>query len=662
MSARQLVAGASLLAATVLASLLPIAAPGHSLGSASAATTGTATSLRPAGKYAPAGGALVGGYVNLAGVWEGSDQAEADVASREALLGHKMDINQHYYAWTDSFPSALETSDAAKGRMPLISWTGTGLDSILNGSQDRVIDARAAAVKAYTKPVLLRWNWEMNGSWNPGGGSANNSVGATDGPAKFVAAWKRIHDRFVAAGASNVAWVWCPNTTDVPAVSWNHWTQYYPGDAYVDWVGTDTYNWGTVKTTSTWHGLADTVAPLYSDYSTRKPFILAEWASTEVGGNKAAWITEARSQIQTMFPAMAAVIWFDESKETNWRVDSSPAALTAYKAMAADPYYNTATTPVPPPMPPALTPVQNPPVPGRIAGPLVPAGGALLGLRVGAPTGTTMQAALAARESAAGRSIDIDAHDYLWRDTAPGPLERWDIQNGRIPLVTWRPDGLRLSSLASGTNDSRVKLWAQALKGLGGPVLLRFAPGMNGGASISWSGVANSDNGGSNGTTKFISAWRHVHDVFVAQGATNVVWVWSPDAVNAPGTPSWNTWSAYYPGDTYVDWVGVNGSNAGTTVAGGTWRSLTSIVTPLYQAYATRKPVMIADTATAEAGGSKPSWLADASSAVRSSLPGVAAWVYTDTVGTSGYQLDSSAPALGSWVTLAQLPYFRPMH
>ena len=645
---------ALLLAALVAA--LPATAAGTG-GPAAAATTTAATSLRPAGKFAPAGGVLLGAYVNLTGTRLSDADAMAGVASRETLLNHRMDVDNHYYSWGQSFPTPLEADDAAKGRIPLVSWAGTSLDGILSGSQDAYIDARAAAVKAYGSPVLLRWSWEMNGSWSVGGGYQNNTPGTTDGPAKYVAAWRRIHDRFAASGVTNVAWVWCPNGNDVPSDAWNHWTAYYPGDAYVDWVGVDAYNWGTYRTPDGWHSFATGISPVYSDYATRKPFIVAETASAEDGGDKGAWIVQMQADIKAMYPALAALVWFDQFKETDWHVDSSPGSLTAYQALAADPYFRTSYVPVPAPTPPALQPVDNPPAAGRVAGPLVPAGGALLGVQA-LPAGTTSaQTRVVQLEKEANRTLDIDHRDYSWSAAFPGPGESWDLQNGRIPMITWRPDDIPLDGLAKGWNDWRVHEWAKILRGLQGKVFLRFAPSMNN-ATNTYSGVnAGSSATATDGPARYVAAWRHVHDVMVADGATNVVWVWAPDAADAAGTPAWNHWTAYYPGDAYVDWVGVNAVNHGTP-----WQATTPMVTPVYNDYRTRKPVMVAETASVEAGGSKALWLNGAAGTLPANFPDVAAYVYADRAGTEPLQLDSSASAYAAWVSLAQTPYFRPRH
>ena len=114
----------------------------------------------------------------------------------------------------------------------------------------------------------------MNGNWYPWAGA--NNGGANGGPAKYIAAYRHVHDLFVADGATNVYWVWCPLVADVPAEAWNHWTNYYPGDAYVDWVGLDAYNWGNSSSCCTWQSFTELVTDLYNDYAGKKPIILPE--------------------------------------------------------------------------------------------------------------------------------------------------------------------------------------------------------------------------------------------------------------------------------------------------------------------------------------------------------------------------------------------------
>jgi hypothetical protein len=282
----------------------------------------------------PAPGRVIfGAYVDLPGL-----TLQSSVLSREAQLGRRLGVDSHYYNWADSFPGSVENADAVVGRTPMDTWWGIDPRLIVNGSQDSLISARAKAVAAYGKPLFLRWGAEMNGNWFAWSGSV---VG--DDPSVFVAAWRHIHDIFAAVGVHNVAWVWAPNADSHPGgvsnTSWNNWRNYYPGDAYVDWVGIDGYNWGS---RNSWQSFGQIFAPVYEDYSERKPIMIAESGSVEAGGNKAAWLADAATWIKA-HPDIAALVWFDtdrSSSRLDWRASSSPSALSAYMTMARDPYFS----------------------------------------------------------------------------------------------------------------------------------------------------------------------------------------------------------------------------------------------------------------------------------------------------------------------------------
>jgi hypothetical protein len=288
----------------------------------------------------PATGALFGAFVDPNNHWGGNAEAKQEVTAFEASIGRKLAINHHYYGWTDVFPSGLEEWDLSMGRIPLISWQGTALDSILNGSQDALIGQRADDVKGLHRQVFLRWGWEMNGDWFDWSGAANNDPGLTNGPAKYVAAWRHIHDIFRARGTTDAVWVWCPNNQNVPKAPWNRRTSYYPGDDYVDWIAFDGYNWGTTQSWSSWRGFRPLFRIPYTTFAPRKPIMIAETSSAEQGGDKAAWIQQAGAAVKAKFPGIAAFVWFHVPKEADWRADSSPAAMAAFRALGADPYFS----------------------------------------------------------------------------------------------------------------------------------------------------------------------------------------------------------------------------------------------------------------------------------------------------------------------------------
>jgi beta-mannanase len=267
-----------------------------------------------------------------------------EFANFEAKVGRKMNIDHRYHSWGSTYwPYSADSWDVANDRIPMESLGGSfpGLDAINNGSQDAWLRGVADRVRAFGSKVFFRPLWEMNGDWSLWDGTHNNAPGQTDGPAKYVAAWRRMRDIFAREGAANAVWVWAPNCTDQPQAAWNHWSRYYPGNAYVDWVACDGYNRGSTAEWSEWEPFARIFGgqpSVYGDYR-RKPFMVAETASCEEGGSKVAWLQGARRQIKTVFPNIKALVWFDALQECDWRVTSSRASLRAFRALAADSYF-----------------------------------------------------------------------------------------------------------------------------------------------------------------------------------------------------------------------------------------------------------------------------------------------------------------------------------
>ncbi|MFN2629819.1 MAG: glycoside hydrolase family 26 protein [Gaiellaceae bacterium] len=299
------------------------------LAAAALALVVGAGASRSAGNLAPASRALYGAAV--------SGPVTA-ITSFESLIGRKLAIDEHFRNWNDSWRmSAVESWDVKNGRIPMVTWDGPNatLDSIINGSQDAVIRSHATTVKNFRAKILIRWGYEMNGTWFAWSGSNNGND-----PAKYVAAWRHIVDIFRSVGATNALWIWAPNVEDNPQVSWNHWTNYYPGDSYVDWVGIDGYNWGTTQSWSSWQSFGTIfggASSVYNDFNGRKPIMIAESGSVEQGGNKGAWWKDVAHQLKTNFTGIKAVVFFNVIHNgTDWRAQTSARSLAGYRAMVKD--------------------------------------------------------------------------------------------------------------------------------------------------------------------------------------------------------------------------------------------------------------------------------------------------------------------------------------
>jgi beta-mannanase len=235
-------------------------------------------------------------------------------------------------------------------------------------------------------------------------------------------------------------------------------------------------------------------------------------------------------------------------------------------------------------------------------------------------------ASFAENETTAWQPSDLDevnafeqmAHAHVgivqwfadWKHDSSVDLEqlRAVAARGSTPQITWEPwDRSRggnaqaaytLASIIRGRHDAYIRSWARDLHRYGGPVLLRFAQEMNG-VVYPWAEAANGNRPG-----QYARAWRHVHDIFTAEGATNVRWVWCPKT--GPIVAS------QYPGDRYVDIVALSGFNGGSALPWGGWRTFADAFNaPLrsLRRVAPAKSVQISEVGTVEAGGSKARWI-----------------------------------------------------
>jgi hypothetical protein len=115
------------------------------------------------------------------------------------------------------------------------------------------------------------------------------------------------------------------------------------------------------------------------------------------------------------------------------------------------------------------------------------------------------------------------------------------------PLVQIMPRHAPLAEVAAGKYDAWFRELAAQAKAYGRPILLGFAPEMNG-PWYSW--------GYKSVTPKaYVAAWRRVVSVITQAGARNVTWVWTVNVVT-PGVSDPMKW---WPGDGYVGEVGVDG-------------------------------------------------------------------------------------------------------
>jgi hypothetical protein len=191
----------------------------------------------------------------------------------------------------------------------------------------------------------------------------------------------------------------------------------------------------------------------------------------------------------------------------------------------------------------------------------------------------------------AGRPFDLSR----LTDAAGIPIVTLQPQDptGVVSQPSWSP-----AAVAAGRRDAEWRAVAHTIVRYGDLVVVRFAPEMNG----DWSpwGVIKG-----NTPAEYIDAWRHVVTLFRQAGATNVLWLWSPNLARGAVVKGI---SQFWPGDSWVDLVGFTGygvRDASFVIensAGDTYDATMRLLA----AYST-KPVVLAETGVR--GPGKDGWI-----------------------------------------------------
>ncbi len=274
---------------------------------------------------------------------EGAPANMGLIKSLEKKLGKKFTVVMWYQDYSSQFNPDLCNRVIANGAIPHIVWEPwlwsdkqkIKLDNIIAGEWDSHIREWAQDIKAWGKPVFIRWGHEFNIEGYPWC-IVNNGKD----PKKYVSAFRRVKTIFKNEGANNAYFVWAPMNDSWPKESWNDMHLAYPGDEYVDWIGIDGYNWGTTQDWSSWQSFKelfrDTARQMWRKYP-NKPIMIAEVGCSEKGGNKAQWILDMLQDLKRM-PYIRQLSWFDVKKEADWRIETNEKTLSAFKTVINNPY------------------------------------------------------------------------------------------------------------------------------------------------------------------------------------------------------------------------------------------------------------------------------------------------------------------------------------
>lgn len=247
----------------------------------------------------------------------------AEVTQFNSLAGKSVNVYSTYrsFFYDPNFPTDEANKVAASGAVYMVTWepwepNGTvnqpkyALKNIVAGNFDTMIRNWATQIKAWNKPLLLRFAHEMNGNgWYPWQAGVNGNTNQS-----YIDAWNHVRYIFDSVGVANVKWIWSPNVD----FGLNQW----PGANTVDYIALDGYNWDTASPEQVFGPTLDKLKTY------NKPIFIGETGCPEYSG-KAKWISDFFALMKNR--GLIGFVWFQYNKENDWRINSSVIAQAAFK-------------------------------------------------------------------------------------------------------------------------------------------------------------------------------------------------------------------------------------------------------------------------------------------------------------------------------------------
>ena len=244
-------------------------------------------------------------------------------------------------------------------------------------------------------------------------------------------------------------------------------------------------------------------------------------------------------------------------------------------------------------------------------------------------------AGVTAFTNAIGARPDVVMYYSGWYVPFPVSFATTTAINGAVPLVQMDPDSTRnktvsIAGIASGQYDGYLTAYAEAVRAYRHPVILSFGHEMNG----SWStwGYTHTS------PATFVAAWRHIVTLFRELGARNVTWLWTVNIVNDTQHGKIPPPAPWWPGSSYVTWVGIDGYYLKPS-----WQFAPLFGPTIARVHAlTSDPILIAETGATPAAG-EPAKIADMFAGIRAY--GLLGFVWFDSANSTNQDFRINSPA-----------------
>lgn len=214
-------------------------------------------------------------------------------------------------------------------------------------------------------------------------------------------------------------------------------------------------------------------------------------------------------------------------------------------------------------------------------------------------------------------------------------------EQGATPMITWEPwhaetkQGIEYDAVLKGKDDAYLSAFARKLRAYEGTVFLRLAHEMNG-DWYPWSAQKI-------GFERYQQFYRYVFNIFEKEKINNVLWVFS---INAEDVPPENTYGLSYPGDRFVDYIGLDGYNWGTTRDWSRWKSFKDVFSEVYREVVADygKPVIISEFSSTSLGGDKAQWIGEAMKEIKA-MPEVKGFVLFNVGKETDWHFSAQTPS-----------------
>jgi mannan endo-1,4-beta-mannosidase len=311
--------------AAVVTVVVATASPNSDAGAGHRPGDGGARPAAAAGGHRAVHASLPATPLSYLGVYEdGVPGSFSGVAQFGLSVGAAPNIALYYSSWNEQFSSSFAEQAYAEGITAAVQMEpfGVSISGIASGDSDGYLESFASQVRDFGHAVIIGFGHEPDGSWYPWGAGRVS-------PGTWIAAWRHVVDVFRAEGADNVIWLWTVNSQGPEAATAEAW---WPGSAYVTWIGLDGYY---ARPGETFESIFDTILDVVQGLG--KPIIISETAVGPGTGNQVAGIANLFAGLRAN--RLLGLIWFDQAQDSgpyrqDWRLEGHPALVQAFRAAA----------------------------------------------------------------------------------------------------------------------------------------------------------------------------------------------------------------------------------------------------------------------------------------------------------------------------------------